>query len=338
MCPATGIARGVQPGRSVVYQAPPPPCGGEGCEVLSLNTPQVVQLSPRVNVSASGSGKVITSSQGGKFTFQVSTTAPLTMTNNSNHHPNPTSSNPASPLSNPSSQHQHGACLNQQQQVTAINSTSCSASPQQMVAPPTSRKPLPPARSAVAVPTNSSTARSLTLSPTANIIAARGIALSPTANSCTSSHNSTTNSSNACGRINDIVATNNGGGTVIIPPPLPPNKPILLSTTTSTTKKDAPISLELKPHKLGPQTLKFGITISKSPAALITNNINNSNLNSNSSSVAEVDVSTTAAEVLLEAVRLDPAPEVSAINNTFTNWLCCNLSLTLAYPFNIWAL
>ncbi|XP_018021621.1 CTTNBP2 N-terminal-like protein isoform X2 [Hyalella azteca] len=87
--PTTGIARAVQPPRAVLYAS------NQGDECVSTAsvvggsaashgssatshgsaTSQVVQLSPRVNVSATGTGKVIASNQGGKFTFQVTQTS-----------------------------------------------------------------------------------------------------------------------------------------------------------------------------------------------------------------------------------------------------------------------
>ncbi|KAF2356841.1 Cortactin-binding protein-2 N-terminal [Trinorchestia longiramus] len=178
--PTTGIARAVQPPRAVLYSTNPPLSGADegGAPASGGGASQVVQLSPRVNVSASGTGKVITSNQGGKFTFQVSTTSPPHNHSNSNNE----------------------GTANQQQL--------------------SFRKPrLLPAQS-----TNSNRA----------------------------SRASSTNSSPS-----PRILTNSTAGNRAAPPLLPPNKPLL-------SKSDSPISVEVKPHKLGPQTLKFGITISKS--------------------------------------------------------------------------
>uniref|UniRef100_A0A6A7G3X3 CTTNBP2 N-terminal-like protein n=1 Tax=Hirondellea gigas TaxID=1518452 RepID=A0A6A7G3X3_9CRUS len=307
--PTTGIARGVQPVRSVLYQPHIPSCGGEGCEVLGLSvgggsspsaagsSPQVVQLSPRVNVSASGSGKVITSSQGGKFTFQVSTTT-----------------SPAS---------QHGSSFNQNPQ-------------HQQVAPPTSRKPLPPARSATTPSASSSSARgvglcssstpsssainsstargaSLNSSPApsssaTNSSTARSANLSSSSVSSSTSQNlgtaiSNTSSNSTTTRINKDVSTGGsttGSSNTGSPPPLPPNKPLLIAATAAASlvsKKDSPICLELKPHKLGPQTLKFGITISKTSAVNSSSAaaLGGSTTSSSASARGEIESSSTSA-------------------------------------------
>lgn len=146
---------------------------------------QVVQVTPRVNVSASPGTKVITTTHGGKVTFHVTTNAPTTATSASS------------------------APNGQQQQVLGQTST--------MI-----KKPPPPARS-----------------------------------------------------------TQPGGPPPPVPlnkplavPPVPPNKPAVPPKKDLVTRVGAggsgvsvepgsPISVEVKPQKVGPQTVKFGITISK---------------------------------------------------------------------------
>ncbi|KAK8725279.1 hypothetical protein OTU49_010794 [Cherax quadricarinatus] len=148
---------------------------------------QVVQVTPRVNVSASPGTKVITTAHGGKVTFHVTTNAASTTA---------ASASPA-----PNGQ--------QQQQVLSQTSTM-------------SKKPPPPARS-----------------------------------------------------------TQPGGPPPPVPlnkpaaaPPVPPNKPAVPPKKDLVTRVGAggqgvsvepgtPISVEVKPQKVGPQTVKFGITISK---------------------------------------------------------------------------
>ncbi|XP_045624047.2 LOW QUALITY PROTEIN: cortactin-binding protein 2 [Procambarus clarkii] len=151
---------------------------------------QVVQVTPRVNVSASPGTKVITTTHGGKVTFHVTTNAPTT------------TATAASSASN-----------GQQQQVLQQTST--------MI-----KKPPPPARS-----------------------------------------------------------TQPGGPPPPVPlnkpaaaPPVPPNKPAVPPKKDLVTRVGAggqglsiepgsPISVEVKPQKVGPQTVKFGITISKTAAS-----------------------------------------------------------------------
>ncbi|XP_050725790.1 cortactin-binding protein 2-like isoform X4 [Eriocheir sinensis] len=151
---------------------------------------QVVQVTPRVNVSASPGTKVITTTHGGKVTFHVTTNAPTT------------TAAPAPPASN-----------GQQQQTLTQTST--------MI-----KKPPPPTRSTQPggppppVPLNKPTAA----------------------------------------------------------PPVPPNKPAVPPKKDLVTRVGAggqgvsvepgtPISVEVKPQKVGPQTVKFGITISKTAAS-----------------------------------------------------------------------
>lgn len=148
---------------------------------------QVVQVTPRVNVSASPGTKVITTTHGGKVTFHVTTNAPTTTAAS------------VAPASN-GQQQQQGA-----QQASSV-----------------AKKPPPPARS-----------------------------------------------------------TQPGGPPPPIPlnkpaaaPPVPPNKPAVPPKKDLVTRVGAggpgvsvepgtPISVEVKPQKVGPQTVKFGITISK---------------------------------------------------------------------------
>ncbi|XP_042209798.1 cortactin-binding protein 2-like isoform X2 [Homarus americanus] len=151
---------------------------------------QVVQVTPRVNVSASPGTKVITTTHGGKVTFHVTTNAPTTTA---------ASASPANGQ--------------QQQQVLSQTSTM-------------TKKPPPPARS-----------------------------------------------------------TQPGGPPPPVPlnkpaaaPPVPPNKPAVPPKKDLVTRVGAggqgvsvepgtPISVEVKPQKVGPQTVKFGITISKTAAS-----------------------------------------------------------------------
>lgn len=152
---------------------------------------QVVQVTPRVNVSASPGTKVITTTHGGKVTFHVTTNAPTS---------------------------------------TATSASSASNGQQQQQVPPqamtVTKKPPPPARS-----------------------------------------------------------TQPGGPPPPVPsnkplaaPPIPPNKPAVPPKKDLVTRVGAggqgvsvepgtPISVEVKPQKVGPQTVKFGITISKTPAS-----------------------------------------------------------------------
>lgn len=156
---------------------------------------QVVQVTPRVNVSASPGTKVITTTHGGKVTFHVTTNAPTT------------TAAPAPPASNGQQQQ------TQQQQTLTQTST--------MI-----KKPPPPTRSTQPggppppVPLNKPTAA----------------------------------------------------------PPVPPNKPAVPPKKDLVTRVGAggqgvsvdpgtPISVEVKPQKVGPQTVKFGITISKTAAS-----------------------------------------------------------------------
>ncbi|KAK7016427.1 hypothetical protein SK128_021084 [Halocaridina rubra] len=147
---------------------------------------QVVQVTPRVNVSASPGTKVITTTHGGKVTFHVTTNAPTTTASSASSAPN-----------------------GQQQQILPQTSTM-------------TKKPPPPARS-----------------------------------------------------------TQPGGPPPPVPlnkpiavPPVPPNKPAVPPKKDLVTRVGAggsgvsvepgtPISVEVKPQKVGPQTVKFGITISK---------------------------------------------------------------------------
>lgn len=158
---------------------------------------QVVQVTPRVNVSASPGTKVITTTHGGKVTFHVTTNAPTT------------TAAPAPPASNGQQQQ-----TQQQTQQQALPQTST------MI-----KKPPPPTRSTQPggppppVPLNKPTAA----------------------------------------------------------PPVPPNKPAVPPKKDLVTRVGAggqgvsvepgtPISVEVKPQKVGPQTVKFGITISKTAA------------------------------------------------------------------------
>ncbi|XP_066938725.1 cortactin-binding protein 2-like isoform X2 [Macrobrachium rosenbergii] len=232
--PTTGIARGVQPGvglRPVMYSVSTSEVtrtvttasksysvsenesswtgGGEGEGPASLpagmagtverglvrvtgpgdvrGQAQVVQVTPRVNVSASPGTKVITTTHGGKVTFHVTTIAPTTTATSASSAPNG------------------------QQQQQALPQTST------MI-----KKPPPPARS-----------------------------------------------------------TQPGGPPPPVPlnkplavPPVPPNKPAVPPKKDLVTRVGAggsgvsvepgtPISVEVKPQKVGSQTVKFGITISK---------------------------------------------------------------------------
>ncbi|XP_068201010.1 cortactin-binding protein 2-like isoform X3 [Palaemon carinicauda] len=232
--PATGIARGVQPGvglRPVMYSVSTSEVtrtvttasksysvsenesswtgGGEGEGPASLpagmtgtverglvrvtgpgdvrGQAQVVQVTPRVNVSASPGTKVITTTHGGKVTFHVTTIAPTTTATSASSAPN-----------------------GQQQQQTLSQTAT-------MI-----KKPPPPARS-----------------------------------------------------------TQPGGPPPPVPlnkplavPPVPPNKPAVPPKKDLVTRVGAggsgvsvepgtPISVEVKPQKVGSQTVKFGITISK---------------------------------------------------------------------------
>ncbi|XP_063841624.1 cortactin-binding protein 2-like isoform X3 [Scylla paramamosain] len=156
---------------------------------------QVVQVTPRVNVSASPGTKVITTTHGGKVTFHVTTNAPTTTAAS------------APPASN-------GQQQQTQQQTPQQPSLSQTAT---MI-----KKPPPPTRSTQPggppppVPLNKPTAA----------------------------------------------------------PPVPPNKPAVPPKKDLVTRVGAggqgvavepgtPISVEVKPQKVGPQTVKFGITISK---------------------------------------------------------------------------
>lgn len=175
-----GVVGGVPVERGVVRLT------GPGVDARSQA--QVVQVTPRVNVSASPGTKVITTTHGGKVTFQLTTNAPITTAAS------------ASPASN-----------GQQQQQQTLSQTST------MI-----KKPPPPARS-----------------------------------------------------------TQPGGPPPPVPlnkpaaaPPVPPNKPAVPPKKDLVTRVGAggqgvsvepgtPISVEVKPQKVGPQTVKFGITISK---------------------------------------------------------------------------
>ena len=143
---------------------------------------QVVQVTPRVNVSASPGTKVMTTTHGGKVTFHVTANAPPQ---------------------------------------TAASNGQQSANPSAQTIPGGGKKPPPPVRTS-----QSGTA---------------GVA--------------------------PPVPPNKPPGA----PPVPPNKPVVppkkdLVSRVATDPVGAaasPISVEVKPQKVGPQTLKFGITISK---------------------------------------------------------------------------